>query len=312
MMKTLRIATRQSPLALWQANFVKDQLLKYYPDLQIELLPLVTKGDALVDQSLIKFGGKGLFVKELEKALLDKKADLAVHSSKDLPAKLPDGLCLGAVYEREDPRDALVTPHADKIESLPKGAVIGTSSLRRQCQLAHHYPHLQFKLLRGNVDTRLKKLEAGQYDAIILAAAGLIRLGLRSKITAYLDVAQCLPAVGQGILAIECREEDNTTHTLIRSLENSSSRICLSAERACSEALGGSCQVPVAAYATLKTQHSETVLQLQGLVGKPDGTVILRHTLTGSPNEAVPLGRALAKHLAAEGAEEIIRECLQQ
>ena len=306
----VRIASRRSPLALQQADIVAHQLSQHHRHLKIDIVPFTTQGDKILDQPLSKIGGKGLFVKELERALLDEHADIAVHSAKDLPTTFPDGLYLGAVCERDDPRDALVSPHLSHVHELNHGATVGTSSLRRQCQLANHYPDLHFQSLRGNVQTRLKKLDDGRYDAIILAAAGLKRLNLTDRITAYFDPAICLPAIGQGTLAIECRRDDANIKALIQPLEHAPSRICLTAERAFNQGLNGSCQIPIAGYATLDACDGNTTLKLNGLVGKPDGAIILHDSICGKPTQATQLGMALAERLIAQGAQDIINTCV--
>lgn len=302
----LRIASRRSRLALWQANAIKQQL-HCHTDRSIEIITFMTQGDRLLDQPLTKFGGKGLFVKELEHALLENRADIAVHSSKDLPAEFPKGLCLGAIYQRGDPRDVFVSQRFNHINELPLNASIGTSSLRRQCQIAHHYPKLHFCNIRGNVETRLRKMDNGVVDAIILAAAGLQRLDLAHRITHYFSVTECLPAVGQGTLAVECRENDKNTLTLLTALHDPLSATCLHAERAFNQALGGNCHVPVAGYATLSTD--QTTLTLRGLVGTSDGHTLLHQQITGDANTPDILGTTLAEQLKQQGAQAIINAC---
>ncbi|MGO1400081.1 MAG: hydroxymethylbilane synthase, partial [Moraxellaceae bacterium] len=249
---TLSIATRQSPLALWQAEHIRDRLLEMYPQMTVNLLKIVTKGDKILDTPLAKIGGKGLFVKELEQALYSKQADIAVHSLKDVPMELPEGLTLGVYCKRAAPTDAFVSNTYDSIDELPQGAVVGTSSLRRQCQIKAYRPDLQIKTLRGNVGTRLGKLDAGEYDAIILATSGLQRIELDERIRGELDIDACLPAVGQGALAIECREGDDDVLKLLAPLNDDKARIRLIAERALNRHLEGGCQVPIAAYAVLQ------------------------------------------------------------
>lgn len=302
MANSIRIATRKSPLAKWQAEFVKQQLLKMDPSLDISLLFFTTEGDRRLSSSLAKIGGKGLFIKELEQALLTKKAELAVHSMKDMTVSLPDGLIIGACTAREDSRDALLMKQGLNLESLPYGAVVGTSSLRRQSQLLAIRPDLKIKLLRGNVDTRLLKLESGEYDAIILAAAGLKRLGLGHKISAYLDPEIFIPAVGQGIIGVECLAGNTRVIDLLKSIHDTTSEICLSAERAMNACLGGSCQVPVAGYATL----NKDILSLQGRVGSIDGKNILTSRQSGSPSAPEQLGERVARDLLLQGAQTII------
>ena len=238
-LKTLKIATRQSPLALWQANFVKDQLEKFHPTLSVELVPMVTKGDVILDSPLAKIGGKGLFVKELENALLEKRADIAVHSMKDVPMEFPEGLGLSVICKREDPRDAFVSNTYRSLDELPQGAIVGTSSLRRQCQLKQLRPDLDIRSLRGNVGTRLSKLDNGEYDAIILASAGLIRLGLAERIASFIEVEQSLPAAGQGAVGIECRVDDEEVKALLAPLSDATTTTCVLAERAMNTRLQG-------------------------------------------------------------------------
>lgn len=304
MKKLLRIATRQSPLALWQAEHIKQKLKEHYPELQIELLGLTTEGDQHLDSSLQKAGGKGLFVKELEKALLDQRADIAVHSMKDVPMDFPAGLILPVICKREDPRDVLVANQYQTLEKLPQGATIGSSSLRRQCQIKALRPDVNIELLRGNVNTRIDKLDAEKYDAIMLAAAGLIRLQMQNRITEYLSPKQCLPAAGQGALGIECRQDDQTTLDLITSLTDLTSFHCVTTERAMTKRLGSGCEVPVAAYATLDNNH----ITLQGLVGTPDGSTILRVEVSGKISDAEKIGITAAENLLAQGAGEILKQ----
>jgi hydroxymethylbilane synthase len=300
---TLRIATRKSQLALWQAEHVAALLRAAHPGLAIELVPLLTQGDRIQDRSLAAIGGKGLFIKELEVAIEEKRADMAVHSMKDVPADLPPGFAIGAVLTRADPRDALVTRNGvQRLEDLPRSARVGTSSLRRQAQLCALRPDLKIDALRGNVDTRLRKLDEGGMDAIVLACAGLIRLGLESRITARLDPKLCLPAVTQGIIGIECRDGDSGTLQLLQALEDPATRLVMEAERAFSRRLGSSCQSPVAAYAEL---HADQI-ELHGLVAEPDGSRLLRDTLTGSHAEAEALGLRLADRILAAGAGPLL------
>jgi hydroxymethylbilane synthase len=300
---TLRIATRKSQLALWQAEHVAGLLRSAHPGIAIELVPLLTQGDRIQDRSLAAIGGKGLFIKELEVAIEEKRADLAVHSMKDVPADLPPGFSIGAVLTRADPRDALVAKNgAKRLEDLPQGARVGTSSLRRQAQLQALRPDLKIDALRGNVDTRLRKLDEGDMDAIVLACAGLIRLGLGSRITSRLDPKLCLPAVTQGIIGIECREGDSHTLELLRALEDPATRLVMQAERAFSRRLGGSCQSPIAAYAEL---HADQI-ELHGLVAEPDGSRLLRDTLKGSHEDPEDLGTRLADRVLAAGADRLL------
>jgi hydroxymethylbilane synthase len=325
---TLNIATRQSPLALWQAEHIRDRLLALYPNLTINLLKIVTKGDKILDTPLAKIGGKGLFVKELEQAMYDKQADIAVHSLKDVPMQLPEGLMLGVYCKRASPTDAFVSNTYNNLDELPEGAVVGTSSLRRQCQLKAYRPDLQIKTLRGNVGTRLGKLDAGEYDAIILATSGLQRIELDARIRGELDINVCLPAVGQGALAIECREDDADILALLAPLNDDKARIRLIAERALNRHLEGGCQVPIAAYAVLHAADDSVDIEnnyienddagnrlwLRGRVGQADGSELLkaekRITLSGTQAEqeaqANQLGIEVADMLLADGAGAIL------
>jgi len=297
------IATRESALALWQANYVKQQLELHHPQLEVELLPLTSRGDQLLDIPLNKVGGKGLFVKELEKAMLEGHADIAVHSMKDVPMEFPEGLHLPVICEREDPRDAFVSNHYAAIEELPQGAVVGTSSLRRQCQVLALRPDLEVKFLRGNVNTRLAKLDAGEYDAIILASAGLLRLEMRERIAAFIEPEVLLPAGGQGAVGIECRRSA-ALEALLAPLHHSHTAHRLSAERALVRRLNGSCQVPIGAYATLDERGEQ--LHLRGLVGSPGGETMLRAEVHGGVTEAEQLGLRLAEQLLQAGADKIL------
>ena len=301
--KTLKIATRQSPLALWQANYVKDRLQQLYPDLTIELVPMVTKGDVILDSPLAKIGGKGLFVKELENALLNKEADIAVHSMKDVPMQFPEGLGLAVICQREDPRDAFVSHSYRTFAELPQGAVVGTSSLRRQCQLKALRPDLDIRSLRGNVGTRLSKLDNGDYDAIILASAGLIRLGLADRIASFIDVEQSLPAAGQGAVGIECRTDDVQVHALLAPLADAETTYCVRAERAMNNHLQGGCQVPIGGYAVLQQGQ----LYLRALVGDIDGSRIIRAEGKSAVENADVLGVQIAEQLLAQGADKILQ-----
>lgn len=302
--KALRIATRQSPLALWQAQYVKQRLMDSHPGLHVELVPMVTKGDVLLDTPLAKVGGKGLFVKELEMALLEQRADIAVHSMKDVPVAFPDGLGLVTICEREDPRDAFVSNQFSSLDDLPEGSIVGTSSLRRQCQIAARRPDLVIRSLRGNVGTRLSKLDNGEYDAIILAVAGLKRLELESRIRLALPPEISLPAVGQGAVGIECRLDDEQTRALLAPLNDPETAIRVQAERAMNTRLEGGCQVPIGSYAELVNGE----LWLRALVGAPDGTEIIRGERRGRPEDAEELGVSLAEELLANGAREILAE----
>jgi len=300
--KLLRIATRKSPLALWQANHVRDALLQRHPGLVVELLTMTTQGDRVLDSPLAKIGGKGLFVKELEIGLLEGRADIAVHSMKDVPVDFPDGLGLGAVLTREDPRDAFISPRFASIDALPAGARVGTSSLRRQCQLRALRSDIELLDLRGNVNTRLKKLDDGEYDAILLASAGMIRMGWEHRITACLPIEQFLPALGQGAIGIECRLDDAPTQALIASLNDRQTALRVEAERALNEGLMGGCQVPIGGHAEL----DEGVILLRGMVGRPDGSELVRGVISGRPQDARALGGALADDLLSRGAREIL------
>ncbi|MGL6487228.1 hydroxymethylbilane synthase [Aeromonas hydrophila] len=302
--RTLKIATRKSPLALWQANFVKDRLETLYPELQVELVPMSTQGDKILDTPLAKVGGKGLFVKELETAMLEGRADIAVHSMKDVPVEFPEGLGLHTICEREDPRDAFVSNRFGQIDELPQGAVVGTSSLRRQCQLRAARPDLVIRDLRGNVNTRLAKLDAGEYDAIILAAAGLKRLEMAHRITAFIEPEQSLPANGQGAVGIECRLDDHELHALLAPLEHPETRIRVLTERAMNRALQGGCQVPIGAYALVQGEE----VWLRGLVGSPDGSRVIRDEIRGPLADGEALGHTLAQRLLADGADVILAE----
>lgn len=302
-MTELRIATRKSPLALWQANYVKAALEHHHPGLVVTLVPMSTQGDKILDTPLAKIGGKGLFVKELEAAMLENRADIAVHSMKDVPVEFPEGLGLAVICERDDPHDAFVSPQYENIESLPAGAIVGTSSLRRQCQLRATRPDLVIRDLRGNVNTRLAKLDAGEYDAIILAAAGLRRLEKSDRIRTLIPAETSLPANGQGAVGIECRLDDAKTLALLAPLEHTKTRICVTAERAMNRTLQGGCQVPIGAYAILESDHT---VWLRGLVGALDGQQIIRGEVRGNIADADALGQQLAQSLLEQGAAEIL------
>jgi hydroxymethylbilane synthase len=298
----LRIATRKSQLALWQAEHVATLLRHAHAGLAVELVPLVTQGDRIQNRSLAAIGGKGLFIKELEIALEERRADIAVHSMKDLPGELAPGMIVGALLERADARDALLASSHASLDELPRGASVGTSSLRRQAQLLAVRPDLKIEPLRGNVDTRLRRLDAGELDAIVLACAGLIRLGLASRITARLEPRVFLPAVAQGVIGIECRGEDLRARELLAVLNHADTQVAVDAERAFAHRLGGSCQSPIAAYAVLAGNR----LTLEGLVAEPDGTRVLRDTMTGSSAQATALGHALAVRVLAAGADTLL------
>lgn len=304
MSNIIRIATRKSPLALWQAEHVRDALLAAHPGLHIELLKMTTQGDKILDSPLAKIGGKGLFVKELEQGLLEGRADIAVHSMKDVPAEFPAGLHLAVILAREDERDAFVSNKYANLDALPNGARVGTSSLRRQCQLHARRPDLNILTLRGNVNTRLAKLDADEYDAIILASAGLLRLNMAGRITQYIEPEISLPAVGQGAIGIECREHDERIHALLAVLNDAATHIRVTAERAMNRRLEGGCQVPIAGHAVL--DHG--TLMLRGLVGRPDGSEIVRGEISGPQRDAEQLGIALADDLLARGAAAILQD----
>lgn len=299
----LRIATRSSPLAIWQAEYVQKRLEALHSGLRVELVRIKTQGDKILDTPLAKIGGKGLFVKELEEAMIDGRADIAVHSMKDVPMEFPEGLGLYCICEREDPRDAFVSNHFDDLDALPPGSVVGTSSLRRQAQLLARRPDLKIQFLRGNVNTRLAKLDAGEYDAIILAAAGLIRLGFGERIRSSIGVDESLPAGGQGAVGIECRTGDSELHALLACLNHAPTATRVVAERALNKRLNGGCQVPIACYAVLEGEQ----LWLRGLVGQPDGTVLLRAEGRAPAAEAEALGVQVAEELLAQGAEQILK-----
>ncbi|MBU0563474.1 hydroxymethylbilane synthase [Stutzerimonas kunmingensis] len=303
MSREIRIATRKSALALWQAEYVKARLEASHPGLKVSLVPMVSRGDKLLDAPLAKIGGKGLFVKELETALMENEADIAVHSMKDVPMEFPEGLGLYCICEREDPRDAFVSNHFDDLDALPPGSVVGTSSLRRQAQLLARRPDLKIQFLRGNVNTRLAKLDAGEYDAIILAAAGLIRLGFGERIRSSISVDESLPAGGQGAVGIECRTTDSELHALLECLNHAPTAIRVVAERALNKRLNGGCQVPIACYAVLEGEQ----LWLRGLVGQPDGTVLLRAEGRAPAADAEALGVQVAEALLDQGAEQILQ-----
>lgn len=305
--KIIRIATRKSPLALWQAEHVAERLETVFPELKTELVKMVTKGDKILDAPLAKIGGKGLFVKELEQGMLDGMADIAVHSMKDVPVEFPEGLHLTAILNREDPTDAFVSNNYSALGRLPSHAKIGTSSLRRQCQIKERFPNAEILSLRGNVNTRLAKLDAGEYDAIILASAGLKRLGMGSRITECLDTTVSLPAIGQGAIGIECRIDDQETNTYLKVLHDEQTTIRVKAERAMNARLNGGCQVPIAGFAEIEGD----VLFMRGLVGAPDGSVLYRAEKQGSFAEAEKIGIAIADDLLAQGADEILKDLYQ-
>lgn len=306
--ETITIATRKSALAMWQAEHIKARLESIHPGLQVELLPMSTRGDVILDTPLAKIGGKGLFVKELEVAMLEGRADLAVHSMKDLPVEFPPGLELNTICEREEPSDAFVSNKYSRLEEMPAGAIVGTCSLRRRCQIAERFPNLVIRDLRGNVQTRLRKLDEGEFDAIILATSGLVRLELDQRIRMRLPVEISLPANGQGALGIECRSDDARIKALLKPLEDEATRVCVLAERAMNRRLEGGCQVPIGAFAELE---GDTVY-LRGLVGNLDGTTIIRGERRGPAAEAEAIGTALAEDLLSRGAGEVLAEVYAQ
>lgn len=301
-MALIRIATRKSPLALWQAEHVAACLRQHHIGVEIELIKISTKGDKILDAPLSKIGGKALFVKELEQSIAAGKADIAVHSMKDVPMELPPGFQLPVIMQREEPADAFVSNQYSQLSMLPDGAIVGTSSLRRQAQIAVRFPNLQIKSLRGNVGTRLQKLDDGEYDAIILAAAGLMRLGLENRITGVMQTQESLPAVGQGAIGIECRENDETIAALIQPLHDADTNDCVRAERAMNNRLNGGCQVPIAGFAVLEGAE----IYLRGLVAEPDGSKIIQGEIRGNRHDAESLGRNLAEDLLNRGAGSIL------
>lgn len=302
MSNILRIATRKSALALWQAEHVASRLKQIHPELQVELVGMMTRGDIILDTPLAKVGGKGLFVKELETGMLEGVADIAVHSMKDVPMAFPEGLHLPVIMEREDPTDAFVSNTYESIDALPLNARVGTCSLRRQTQIREYRPDLQILDLRGNVNTRLAKLDNDEYDAIILASAGLIRLGFQDRIRQGISTEQSLPAIGQGAVGIECRSDDPRINALLAPLTHEETSIRVRAERALNNRLNGGCQVPVAGFAELKGDQ----LYLRGLIGFPDGSTIYRAEMTGSVNDAEAIGVAVAEDLLAQGGRSVL------
>jgi len=305
--KTLKIATRKSPLALWQAEHVKKQLLEAHSDLSVELVSMQTEGDRFLDAPLIAVGGKGLFIKELEQALLEGRADIAVHSMKDVTIDLPEELVLPVIMQREDTRDVFISNTYKKIEDLPAAAVLGTSSLRRQSQVKALHPEIILKDLRGNVGTRLGKLDSGEYDAILLAAAGIIRLGLAERITQLIPPSILLPAIGQGAIGIECRAGDDVVHELIVPLNHSDTSLCVETERAFSRRLFGGCQLPIAAQAAVNGDEVELV----GLIASVDGSEVIKSTLKGNIADSNDIGTSLAETLLQRGGDEILKELMQ-
>jgi len=305
--RIIRIATRKSPLALWQAEHVAERLEKAFPEVKAELVKMVTKGDKILDAPLAKIGGKGLFVKELEQGMLEGSADIAVHSMKDVPVEFPEGLHLAAILNREDPTDAFVSNKYSSLEGLPEHAKIGTSSLRRQCQIKEKFPNAEILSLRGNVNTRLAKLDAGEYDAIILASAGLKRLGMGDRITECLDTTTSLPAIGQGAVGVECRADDQEINDYLKVLHDEQTTIRVKAERAMNARLNGGCQVPIAGFAEIQGDK----LFMRGLVGSPDGVTLYRAERLGSFAEAEEIGIAIADDLLEQGADEILKALYQ-
>jgi len=297
------IVSRRSRLAMWQSEHIAARLRNLHPDYEVSILGITTRGDKILDRPLADIGGKGLFVKELEAALEDGRADLAVHSAKDVPMHLPPGFCLAAITTREDPRDCLVSNHNASLEGLPAGSSVGTSSLRREAQLRERYPALEVKPLRGNLDTRLAKLDRGECQAIVLAAAGLKRLGLGARIRAMLEPEQSLPAPGQGALVIECREGRSDLRQWLAALDDTATSACVRAERAVSRALSGDCRLPLAAYAVA----SGTEIRLRGLVATPDGRKVVRAELVGPSAAPEKLGEALAADMRGQGADAILK-----
>ena len=302
--QTIRIATRKSPLAMWQAEHVAQALKQAHPGLAVKILGMSTQGDKILDTPLAKIGGKGLFVKELEQRMLSGDADIAVHSMKDVPVELPEGLHLAVIMQREDPRDAFVSNHHAGFSVLPEGARVGTSSLRRQCQLADRRPDLEIIPLRGNVNTRLRKLDDGEYDAVILAAAGLLRLGFAERIREFIPTADSLPAIGQGAIGIECRADDERVNALLAPLHHEDTASCVRAERALNARLEGGCQVPIGGHAELHDGQ----LWLRGLVGTVDGSEVVRAEIRGPADQADALGRAVAEELLGHGGAQILRD----
>jgi hydroxymethylbilane synthase len=304
MMKVVKIGTRGSVLALWQAEWVRSQILSLHPDCQVDIVKIKTTGDKILDVPLAQVGGKGLFVKEIETALLEKRIDLAVHSMKDMPAEIPQGLCIGVVPERENPLDVLISRNKVAFDDLPKGARIGSSSLRRGAQVRHQRPDMSVHSLRGNLDTRLRKLETENLDAIILAAAGVRRLGLEDRITEYIPESVMLPAIGQGALSIEIREDDDAIRNVITPMDHRETRLAVETERAFLARLEGGCQVPIAGQANVTGDN----VDMTGMVAEIDGSVLIRETISGHVDQRIELGEALADRLLAKGGKEILDE----
>jgi hydroxymethylbilane synthase len=303
-LECIRIATRKSQLALWQAEYVGKRLQECHPGLKFELVTMTTQGDRVLDAPLAKIGGKGLFVKELEQSMMRQESDIAVHSMKDVPVELPEGLHIPVILEREDPRDAFVSNDYDSLEALPQGAVVGTSSLRRRCQLAELRPDLKILELRGNVNTRLAKLDQGDYQAIILASAGLKRLGMQERIRETLAPQVMLPAIAQGAIGIECRQGDSEVEALLAALDDQKTHTRILAERAMNARLQGGCQVPIGGYAEIE----QGVIVIRGLVGRPDGSEIVHGVISGRPADGEELGDVLGQDLLSRGADVILKE----
>ena len=306
-MKILKIATRNSPLALWQAEHVKQKLTDLYPELKVELVSMTTEGDRFLDAPLIAVGGKGLFIKELEQALLNNDADIAVHSMKDVTIDLPEGMALPVIMQREDTSDVLVSNNYRQIDDIPQGGIVGTSSLRRQSQIKAFRPDLNIKDLRGNVGTRLRKLDDGEYDAIVLAAAGVKRLGLNERIAQFIPHSQILPAIGQGAIGIECRAGDQEVLNTIAPLNDQMTQLCVQAERAFSRRLYGGGQLPIAGQASIFGNE----VNLTGMVARVDGSEVIKDQLTGNINDIESTGTRLAETLLDRGAEEILKELIK-
>lgn len=302
MMNMVKIGTRGSALALWQAEWVRSRILSFHPELEVQIVKIKTTGDKILDVPLAQVGGKGLFVKEIETALLEKRVDLAVHSMKDMPAEIPRGLCIGVVPERESPLDVLISRHGRTFDDLPEGAGIGSSSLRRGAQVRHRRPDMKIRPLRGNLDTRLKKLHAENLDAIILAAAGVRRLGLEDRITEYIPEAVMLPAIGQGALSIEIRDNDDAVKNLVAPMDHRDTRLAVEMERAFLARLEGGCQVPIAGLAKVTGDQME----MTGLVAEIDGSVLIRETISGPADQRIRLGETLADRLLEKGGKEIL------
>ena len=303
-MKKIKIATRKSPLAIWQAKYVKEKLIKAHLDIEIELVSMQTEGDRFLESPLFNVGGKGLFIKELEEALLSNDADIAVHSMKDVVVDLPENLVLPVIMKREDSRDVLISNHCNEIDAIPNNSIVGTSSLRRQSQFRRLCPNVVLKDLRGNVETRIRKLDDGEYDAILLAAAGIIRLGLSNRITQLVPHGHLLPAVGQGAIGIECRADDMTTQELIAPLNDKDTSLCVLTERAFSRRLNGGCQLPIAAHALVEGKQ----IKLSGLVAKLDGSEIIKSEKQGDITDIESIGNSLAELLLERGADVILKE----